>query len=151
MFHLSYFNRGTKREIWEKGPENNNIAWITLSEASLSILKDCWEKFICSSLPARLMEEFPDRKLTYWQVSQQTYVQTLQASLGENSNRPWFCCMLLAYKAVKVFVIFTHFISVLLYILIYFVFPRFRKPMEGGISIILFRFSIITISLRVLH
>ena len=115
-----------------------------LSEAILSI-------FFCSLLPARLMEEFPDRKLTYWEVSQQTYVQTLQASLGENSNRPWFCCMFLAYKAVKVFVIFTYFISVHLYVLIYFLFLRFRKPMEGGISIILFRFSIITISFRVLH
>ena len=26
-------------------------------EAILSILEDCWEKFICSSLPARLMED----------------------------------------------------------------------------------------------
>ena len=26
-------------------------------EAILSILSDCWEKFICSSLPARLMED----------------------------------------------------------------------------------------------
>ena len=45
-----------------------------------------------------------------------------------------------AHKAVKVFVIFTYFISVPLYILIYFVFPRFRQPMEGDISIILSRF-----------
>ena len=52
-----------------------------LSETILSILGDCWEKFICSSLPARLMEEFPARKLTYWEVSQQTKVQTLLASL----------------------------------------------------------------------
>ena len=29
-----------------------------LSLAILSILGDCLEKFICSSLPARLMEEF---------------------------------------------------------------------------------------------
>ena len=28
-----------------------------------SILGDCWGKFICSSLPARLMEEFPARKV----------------------------------------------------------------------------------------
>ena len=34
-----------------------------LSETILSILGDCWEKFICSSLPARLMEEFPASKV----------------------------------------------------------------------------------------
>ena len=31
---------------------------IKLSLAILSVLGDCLEKFICSSLPARLMEEF---------------------------------------------------------------------------------------------
>ena len=87
------------------------------------------------------MEEFPDRKLTYWEVSQQTYVQTLQASLGENSN------FRISFPSLYIYIYF----FVPLYILIYFLFPRFRKPMEGGISIILFRFSIITISLRVLH
>ena len=56
-------------------------------------------KFICSSLPARLVEEFPASKvhlltcnLTYWEVSQQTYVQILLASLGvvigQNSALP---------------------------------------------------------------
>ena len=49
--------RGTQREILRKRPKNNNKAWIKLSEAILSILGDCWEKFICSSLPARLMED----------------------------------------------------------------------------------------------
>ena len=47
-------------------------------------------KIICSSLPAGLIEEFPASKmhlhvlcnLTYWEVSQQTYVQKLLASLG---------------------------------------------------------------------
>ena len=43
----------------------------------LSILGDCWEKSICCSLPARLMEEFPANKvylqpttcnLVYWEV-----------------------------------------------------------------------------------
>ena len=43
----------------------------------LSILGDCWEKSICCSLPARLMEEFPANKvylqpttcnLVYWGV-----------------------------------------------------------------------------------
>ena len=33
-----------------------------MSEAILSILGDCWEKFICSSLPARLMKRFPTSK-----------------------------------------------------------------------------------------
>ena len=62
----------------------------------LSILGDFWEKFIC---PARLVEEFPASKvhlltcnLTYWEVSQQTYVQILLASLGvvigQNSALP---------------------------------------------------------------
>ena len=51
--------RGTQREILRKRHKNNNKAWTQLSEAILSILGDCWEKFICSSLPARLMEEFP--------------------------------------------------------------------------------------------
>ena len=49
-----------------KIPNNNNKkAWIKLSEVILSILgsRDCWEKFISSSLPARLMEEFPASKV----------------------------------------------------------------------------------------
>ena len=50
---------GTQPEILGKRPENNNKAWIKLSEAILSILGNCWEKFICSSLLARLREEFP--------------------------------------------------------------------------------------------
>ena len=33
------------------------------SEAILSILGDCWGQFICSSLPTRLMVEFPASKL----------------------------------------------------------------------------------------
>ena len=34
-----------------------------MSEAILSILGDCWETFICSSLPARLMKRFPASKV----------------------------------------------------------------------------------------
>ena len=34
-----------------------------MSEAILNILGDCWEKFICSSLPARLMKRFPASKV----------------------------------------------------------------------------------------
>ena len=52
--------RGTQREILRKRPENNNRTWIKLSEA---ILGDFWEKFICSSLLARLVEEFPASKV----------------------------------------------------------------------------------------
>ena len=33
-----------------------------MSEAILNILGDFWEKFICSSLPARLMKRFPASK-----------------------------------------------------------------------------------------
>ena len=42
-------SKGTQGEILRKRPKNNNKAWIRLSEAILSILGDCWEKFICSS------------------------------------------------------------------------------------------------------
>ena len=56
-------NQGHQREILRKTPENNDKTWIKLSEAILGILGDCWEKFICSSLPARLMEEFPASKV----------------------------------------------------------------------------------------
>ena len=55
--------RGTRRDILRKRPKNNNKVWIKLSEAIFSILKDIWEKIICSSRPARLMEEFPDGKV----------------------------------------------------------------------------------------
>ena len=66
--------RGTQREILRERPKNNNKAWIKFSESILSTLGDCWKKIICSSLPARLMEEFPASKLTtcnltYWEVS----------------------------------------------------------------------------------
>ena len=61
------------------------------SEAILSIFEDCWEECIRFSLPARLMEEFPATtyNLTYWEVSQQTYVQiflpNLGVAIGQNS------------------------------------------------------------------
>ena len=66
--------RGTQREILRKRPKNNNKAWIKFSETILSILGHCWKKIICSSLPARLMEEFPASNLTtcnltYWEIS----------------------------------------------------------------------------------
>ena len=48
---------------FEKRPKTNNKAWIKLSEAHLSILGDWWEKFICSSLRASLMEEFAASKM----------------------------------------------------------------------------------------
>ena len=53
--------QGTQREILRKRPKHNNKAWTKLSEIIISILGDCW--FICSSLPARLMEEFPASKV----------------------------------------------------------------------------------------
>ena len=69
-----FTSRGTQREILRKRPKNNNKAWIKISETILSILGDCWKKIICSSLPARLMEEFPASNLTtcnltYWEVT----------------------------------------------------------------------------------
>ena len=60
---FGYVFRGTQQESLRKRPKNNNEAWIKLSEAILSILRDCWEKFICSSLLARLLEEFPASKV----------------------------------------------------------------------------------------
>ena len=36
---------------------------IKLSETILSILGGCWEKFLCSSLPARQLEEFQASKM----------------------------------------------------------------------------------------
>ena len=77
--------RGTQREILRKRPKNNNKAWIKFSETMLSILGDCWKKIICSSLPARLMEEFPASNLTtcnltYWEV---------YFFIGLNSDLEW--------------------------------------------------------------
>ena len=48
---------------FEKKTQNNNKAWLKLPEAISSILGNCWEKFICSTLPARLMEEFSASKV----------------------------------------------------------------------------------------
>ena len=55
--------RSTQQNILRKRPKNNNKAWIKLPETILSILRDCWETFFCSSLPARLMEEFSASKV----------------------------------------------------------------------------------------
>ena len=69
-------------KFWEKDLKRQQCkVWIKLSEAILSILGDYWGKFICSSLPARLMEEFSVSKvhlwapattcdMTYWEVFQ---------------------------------------------------------------------------------
>ena len=50
-------------EISRRRPKNNNKLCIELSESIFSILGDCWEEFICFSLPARLMEEFQASKV----------------------------------------------------------------------------------------
>ena len=64
QIHSQFFiTRGTQREIFRKRPKNNNKAWIKLSEAILKILGGCLEKFICSSLLARLLEEFQASKV----------------------------------------------------------------------------------------
>ena len=69
--------RDTQREVLRKRPKNNNRAQIKLSEAIFSILGDCWEKFICSSLPARLVEEFLASKVHlqtgFWQIAYSSY------------------------------------------------------------------------------
>ena len=85
-----------QREILRKRPKNNNKAWIKLSETILSILGDCWGTFICSSLPARLMEEFSASKETYnlqpdllWSfpanVSPDITLASLVVDIGQNS------------------------------------------------------------------
>ena len=58
--------KGTQREILRKRPKNRDInkVRIKLSEAIFSILGECWEKYICSSLPAaRLTEGLPASKV----------------------------------------------------------------------------------------
>ena len=82
--------RGTQRKMLRKRPKNNNKAWIKFSEAMSSILGDCWEKVICSSLPARLTDEFPASNLTYWDVSGQLGVvrgQNSALQLGGEGGR----------------------------------------------------------------
>ena len=75
----------------EHPPKINNKVWVKLSEAILSILGDFWEKFKCSPRPTSSKSDgtVPSQQgalttcnLTYWEVSQQTYVQTLLPSLG---------------------------------------------------------------------
>ena len=74
---LRQISRGTQQKILRKRLKNNKKARIKTSEAILSILGDCWEKFICSSLPARLMKSgVPSQQgapstsdLTYLEVS----------------------------------------------------------------------------------
>ena len=46
-------NFETKTYIKEKKKQNSHF----------SILGDCWEKFICSSFPESLMDEFPASKV----------------------------------------------------------------------------------------
>ena len=84
-------HRGTHRKILRKRPKNNNRAWIKLSEAILRILGDFWEKFKCFPPPTRSKTEGRVLRqqsapttcnLTYWEVSQQTHLQTLLATLG---------------------------------------------------------------------
>ena len=81
----------TQQESLRKRPEYNNKAWLMVSEAILSILGDCWENLIGSSLSARLMVEFPASKVLYihpatWLTgkfpAERTFVQPLPTSLA---------------------------------------------------------------------
>ena len=82
--------RGTQREILRKGPKTITKHDSKLSEVILkSILAECWEEFICSSLSARTDGAVPSQQgalttcdPTNQEVSPQTYVQTILASLG---------------------------------------------------------------------
>ena len=82
-------HKNTQREILRRRPKNNNKARIKLSEAILSTLRDCWEKSYLLLTPSKTDGRVSSQQgasttynLTYWEVYQQTYVQTLLASLG---------------------------------------------------------------------
>ena len=64
---------------------------VTFSKAILRILGDFWKKFKCSPRPTpsktegrvpRQQSASTTCNLTYWEVSQQTHLQTLLATLG---------------------------------------------------------------------
>ena len=72
-------------KFWEKDLKTTTKHEVILK----SILAECWEKFICSSLSARTDGAVPSQQgalttcnLTNQEVSPQTYVQTILASLG---------------------------------------------------------------------
>ena len=75
-FRVGLLAGAPENKFWEKDLK----AATKHSEAILSILGDCCEKFVCSSLPAKLMEEFPASKVHLQPgllgsfPSQQTYV-----------------------------------------------------------------------------
>ena len=48
---------------------------------------DCWEKFICSSLPARLMEEFPASKAHLQPAT--SLLASWVVVIGQNSVLHW--------------------------------------------------------------
>ena len=58
-----------------------------LSEAILNILGDCWEKFICSPVPVRLMEEFPASKVHLQPAT--SLVASWGVVIGQNSVLQW--------------------------------------------------------------
>ena len=39
-----FVSSGTQRELLRRKPKNNYKVWLKLSEAILSILRDCWRK-----------------------------------------------------------------------------------------------------------
>ena len=75
-------HRGTQRKILRKRPKNINKAWRE---------RVFWEKFQClpRPTPSKTEGRVPRQQsapttcnLTYWEVSQQTHLQTLLATLG---------------------------------------------------------------------
>ena len=87
---------------FEKRPKNNNRAWIKLFEPILSTLGErLLGKINLFFTLSKTDREFPAAQqgasttynLTYWEVSQRAYVQTLLASLGvvirKNSALQW--------------------------------------------------------------
>ena len=66
---------GTQREILRKRPKNSNKVGIKLSEAILSILRDCWEKtYLFLTSPSKTDGRVPSEQgapttcnLTYWE------------------------------------------------------------------------------------
>ena len=61
VYHILF--RGTQWDILRKRPKNNKKHESSFPKPFISILGNCWEKCICSSLLAGLMEEFPASKV----------------------------------------------------------------------------------------
>ena len=92
--------RGNLREILRKGSKNNNKAWILAFWSHFRHFGRLLGKICLFLTPSKTGGRVPSQQgapttsnRTYWEVSRQTYVQTLLASLGvvigRNSALQW--------------------------------------------------------------